>query len=531
MDSLDTIYSFEIYSLAEEICNDNGVNILSSTGNFFNLVVRDRINYEVELVSPFTKKYKSSCTCEYFQQNKYCAHTVAGLIYLKNETESKVKRPATIKPKKLKLSDVLDKVPHEELLKFIKSYGAKDKKLNLALKVHFAKYIDLEDNSAKYKTILESVIKPITSANQKLSQSEWAGIKSICKDLLDQTEDLLVLNGAYEALDIIQTVITKLSYIQTAYHKNSSDLTDLLIAFHQTLANLYTSNIASKLKQKYRAVLLTLLDTSYYQITTPLNNAGELLYKHKLAEKTFLSEILRNKIKSSKNENELYLMYSLWIRIMGKNFDFDNIPSAHFVLLEKIADDLILHKENSLALQLLYNFHNAKVRNPLTLKIAKILLEYNQVDKLKELAGLLIETKDLRIIDYIQNNHKDIKESFNDELFSSSNFEVLMNSIAYPYFLNKIGKTDTLLEYLTNNKNFELLKNFDSDINKVRPVPLAILYTNMTDEYLSNHIGENSTTFIDQLLIHLEKINAKDSVKHIRHMIKENYGHRSGFQD
>ena len=108
---------------------------------------------------------------------------------------------------------------------------------------------------------------------------------------------------------------------------------------------------------------------------------------------------------------------------------------------------------------------------------------------------------------------------------------MLTKSITFPYFLHKIGKTDDLLEYLTATKNFELLKNFDTDINRVRPLPLALLYTNMVDEYLKNHIGENSVLFINQLVQHLEKIKAKDAVKHIKHLIKESYGHRSGFQE
>ena len=533
MDSLDTIYSFDVYSYAEEICDNNGVNLISEIDHFFNFQIFDKINYEVELVKPFTKKFKSSCSCEFHSKNKFCCHTVAGLIYL-NKKASHLKSSEVIitpKPKKLRLSDLLDNVPHGELLKFIKSYGSKDKKLNLALKVHFAKYVDLHDNSEKYKTILESVIKPITTANQKLSQSEWSSIKSICKDLLDQSEDLIVLNGAFEALDIIQTVISKLAYIQTAYQKNTADLTDLLNSFHQSLANLYTIDISGKLKEKYKDAVTTLLNTSYYQISTPINNAGEILFKNKLIDISILSEVLKTRIKHSKNEIELYLMYSLLLRIAGDKFDYTTIPSAHFVLLERIADDLLAHKEKNIALRLLYNFHNAKVRNPLTLKLARILLEYNNLEKLKELAGLFIETKDLRIIDYIQSNHKDIASTFIAEIFSSAKFELLTKSITYPYFLHKIGKTDDLLEHLTSARSFELIKNFDVDINRVRPVPLALLYTNMVDEYLKNHIGENSKVLIDQLLDHLEKIKAKDAVKHIKHLIKESYSHRSGFQE
>ncbi len=533
MDSLDTIYSFDVYSYAENICDNKGVNVLSESDQFLNLQIADEIIYEVELVRPFTKKFKSSCTCEFHSKNKFCVHTVAGLIHLKRRAEDHNTSEviSSPKPKKLRLSDVLDNVPHSALLKFIKSYSSKDKKLNIALKVHFAKYVDLQDNSEKYKTILESVIKPITTANQKLSQSEWSSIKSICKDLLDQTEDLIVLNGAFEALEIIQTVISKLSYIQTAYQKNTADLTELLNLFHQSLANLYTSDISGKLKQQYKEAVTSLLNTSYYQITTPIYHAAEILFKNKLIDLSVLSEILKIKIKQRKNENELYLVYSLLIRISGDKFDYTTIPSAHFVLLERIADDLLLHKEKNVALKLLYHFHNSKVRNPLTLKLARILLDYNSTEKLNELANLFIETKDLRIIDYIQHIHKDISSTFIKEVFSSSKFELLTKSITFPYFLHKIGKTDDLLEYLTAAKNFELLKNFDTDINRVRPLPLALLYTNMVDEYLKNHIGENSVLFINQLVQHLEKIKAKDAVKHIKYLIKESYGHRSGFQE
>jgi hypothetical protein len=528
VDSLDIIYPPEVYEAAESIlATGNGIlEVNSIDKGVYQIFVNDDDIYEVEVSKPFTKKMMTTCVCDFHKANGYCKHTVAALIHLRQETKNT--KPSNTKPVKLKLADLLDEVPHDELVKFIKYFAGKDRKLNIALKVHFAKYADLENNAEKYKAILDSVIKPVTVKNQKLSQSDWSTFKAICSDLLDQTEDLIVIKGAEEAVDILNAVIGKLAYIQNAFGKNTLELLAILKSYHIVLSSLITDKTSLDLLDKIKEVLLKLIDTSYYSCSIPEYNAAELLWKHKFISDDELKEIIKTRLKGNQNEHEIFLLHSLNIRIQKNEIDFSTIPSAHIVYLEKIVDDLILNKELDLALKLLYFFHNNKGRNPLTLKLAKILIDHNDAAKLSELAELFISTKDLRIIDYITQYHKDFINSVTKEIEQSQNYLEFQKSIAFPYYLAKIYDYDRLLEHLTYVKSFELLKNFDKEINNIRPVPLALLYTNMVDDYLKSHLGEASNIFVDQLLLHLSQIKAPQAIKHIRHLINDNYKHRFG---
>jgi hypothetical protein len=530
VDSLDIKYPPEIYALADEMYIKGGIleiNLIDK--DLYQFFILDDEMLEVEISKPFTKKFSSTCSCIVHSNNGYCQHTIAALLYLKNQNDkSQIRKPKSVK---LKLSELLSEVPHDELVKFIRSYAGKDRKLNIALKVHFAKYADLENNAEKYKAILDSVIKPVTAKNQKLPQSEWITFKRICADLLDQTEDLVVMNGADEAVDIIHAVINKLAYIQNAFGKNTLELLNIQKSYHIVLHDLITDLTSINLIEKIKEVLIKLLETSYYSCSIPQYHAGELIYKHKFLPDQALTDILLQRIKTSTNDTEIFLLHSLKFRINKSNPDFSSIPPNQMIYLEKIVDDLILNKEINLSLQLLYFYHNTKARNPLTLKLSKILIDHGDTSNLHELTELFLSTKDLRIIDYINSYHKELMDNFIKFIQNSPNYSQFTESLSFPYFIAKTKQYDNLLEYLNVNKSFELLKLFDKEINEIRPVPLALLYTSMVDSYLKEHLGEASNMFIEHLIQHLTQIKAKQAIKHIKHLINDHYSHRFGLLD
>jgi hypothetical protein len=89
---------------------------------------------------------------------------------------------------------------------------------------------------------------------------------------------------------------------------------------------------------------------------------------------------------------------------------------------------------------------------------------------------------------------------------------------------------DDLLGYISKKNDLSLIKNFDKDLQKFRPVPLAILYTGLVDDYLKEHLGESSNQYISTLFNHLYDIKAKESIDQIKKLIKTEYGHRQGLE-
>ena len=128
--------------------------------SLWTIVVHDGIFYEVELFSPFSQRRKSSCECDTYKRIKSCKHIAAALFALRTQLREEAERKAdrlrnkTTTGKKLNINTLLQELDRQDLLHFIKAYARKDKNFNIALKAHFARRVDLEDNHAKYLSLI-----------------------------------------------------------------------------------------------------------------------------------------------------------------------------------------------------------------------------------------------------------------------------------------------------------------------------------------------------------------------------------------
>ncbi|MBK8081768.1 MAG: hypothetical protein IPK25_16725 [Saprospiraceae bacterium] len=180
------------------------IDVLNPEKNLFVFSLFDERDYEVEIFKPFTKLQRSTCSCLFHTQHKICKHVLAGLMFLRNQKskeESEKKTPAVSKTKTLNISNILSNVSREELIQFVKNYAKSDPKFSLQLKVFFARKVDLPDNKKKYKSILDSVIKP-HSGKSNPSVAEIRAFLTINKELTGQTEDCIALEQYEEATDI-----------------------------------------------------------------------------------------------------------------------------------------------------------------------------------------------------------------------------------------------------------------------------------------------------------------------------------------
>ncbi len=87
---IELIYDDELVRLAEELNEKEAVCDLDHIGsNLYIAKVKDGLNYEIEIQSPFAKKQKLSCECSFFKQNNICKHTIAGLLMLREQFKNK----------------------------------------------------------------------------------------------------------------------------------------------------------------------------------------------------------------------------------------------------------------------------------------------------------------------------------------------------------------------------------------------------------------------------------------------------------
>ncbi len=169
--------------------------------HLFVFVIHDNEDWEVEIMKPFTKIQKSTCSCLFYKKNNICRHILAALFYIRNIRSSKIKpkaEPKNTKVQTLNIPSLLQHVEREELIRFVKQYARDNAAFALQLKIHFARKVDMSDNKDKYKVILDSIIKPYTGKTRPTLHVIKAFL-SVSEEFLGQLQDCLALQSYQES--------------------------------------------------------------------------------------------------------------------------------------------------------------------------------------------------------------------------------------------------------------------------------------------------------------------------------------------
>ena len=527
LDSLDLLFSPEMYEMGEKLFQDKAVLEINKVDNdVYSIYIKDSGLYELEIQKPFKKNQNVTCDCSFFKENKSCKHVVAGLLALKTLIQD-VSAPSQKdkKPRSLSINNILNIVTPEELFVFVKAYAQKDKKFLSAIKINFARKVELENNEDKYKLLLDGFVRPITGVNGGLTKTELKNYFIVVEDLLAQAEDALVLKQYVEVFYIIKAAIVKSSYVLRNYKAMSTE--ELFVVsqrFHTVLGHLLESEISPDLRESLYQFLMEMLDLSYYEIIYKSSDALSLAIKYKQIEKHDALAIIKSKIDASKNDSEIAILYAIAINTNGAPVD---VARKHMQYLDKIIDQLQDNGATNLAIALLETNRTTQKDQVLARKYAQLLLKVSGEKALPSIAQLYLSSRDLKILDAIDHYNPNLKEQFGQLITGSETYEEFKKSINYPYYLFKMAYWDDLLTYLNQHPTFELLKSFDKQLYTIRPNLVTLLYENLLHEYLESHVGEVSNSFVNGIYSHLYSIGAPKIVNKMREMVETHFSHRT----
>ena len=232
----------------------------------WSVMVKDNGILEVEIQNPNTKKQKSTCECKGFAEENSCEHIATALLYLRKKESEKVqkRKEKALQKQSFNLRTILDNVPSDDINKFIRSYAQTDRMFNILLKASFARKIDLEDNSQKYRSILSSLIKPISTENNASTTTDIRIALKVIDEFNSQLEDALSLNQLDEAFLIIESCLPRLHYLFSNYNKRTEKVHDLIATFHSHVDELYNNLLAPALLNKLDELIVDLFEKSYY---------------------------------------------------------------------------------------------------------------------------------------------------------------------------------------------------------------------------------------------------------------------------
>ncbi|NNE25841.1 MAG: hypothetical protein HKN09_03275, partial [Saprospiraceae bacterium] len=92
---------------------------------------------------------------------------------------------------RLKLREFIDDLSNEELKSFILNYARSNAMFEMSMKAHFISRINIDNDGSKYKRLLDELVKPKTSSNNKVGATQVRTIALIIKDFVDQMLDAL----------------------------------------------------------------------------------------------------------------------------------------------------------------------------------------------------------------------------------------------------------------------------------------------------------------------------------------------------
>ena len=529
----------QILNRGSEIFQDGRVLELTETEkNLYTAVVRDGKDYEVEVYKPFTKTQKFSCECLFFKANGICKHQAALLFavrsHIQDILDSKEEKKKVVKTEKrayhsLTIGNILNQINQEDLTDFVRNYSKTDKKFALAFKIHFARKIDLQDNEAKYKGVLDALIKPVTGLEDRVKASDVRAFVHAVEELVAQAGDTTALGQYAESFHILKNCINKVSYSKTHYNYFHTELAQLSNRLHEELAILMQQTLSIELKENIEKYISELSETSYYRYEDINHNIVRICIDLGFLDHTAILEILYRQVeKTYRTDTELCVIYAFIYHLTGKKQVLE-LPQKHYNLYETIINQLIsagwLENASRLAESMIKKF--PKSFNYRFTYIALLL-------KLKQDKGLskvfiesYLATSDLRFIDLAK------------DVLDKSQFDALCEEIKF--MLKKKKNSDQsqlsfyaraelytdLIELLEQLSDFRYLMNYDKLLYEKYSERLAQLYEHMVEDFLTTHVGAVSNTFIDEVISHFQKQKMPKLINKIVLLIEMKFPHRS----
>lgn len=534
---IELIYDDELVRLAEELNEKEAVCDLDHIGsNLYIAKVKDGLNYEIEIQSPFAKKQKLSCECSFFKQNNICKHTIAGLLMLREQFKNKKEEKEIIlteksknKLKSLNINQILDEITHEDLIGFVKNYAQKDKKFSTQLKVNFARKIDLSDNSDKYKNILNTIVRPHTGESTRASSTDIKAIIHVLEDFADQINDCIALKQYREAFHIFSGAFSKLEYVRHYYTFHAEQLEHLGKTYHTIIAYFLGEKLPPELRIELNKFLLDMAARSYYHFHDLTNNIISLVMnEYKGAEKSKLIAFITHHL-NERQQKEKIILLALYIRISGKySKDEADFLKPYAVHLIEIADLLLSGNSEHLALKLLESIYQPKkYAKEVVNRLVFLYVRYKNVRKLIQTSKLAyINSGDIKYMEVLK---REIPEEEYTDLLLNLEFE-LTSVKADPNLLIRIYRKEEnwpgLLSYLSKLANIEILRQHDVFLYRFERHGLIDLYIILISKYLDEHVGDIAFQYLETIKNHFVHQQMDLLTQQIQQLLREKYTHR-----
>lgn len=532
----DTVYQ------GEQLYDSGAVHEINKPEkSLWTIMVHDGIFYEVELFSPFAQRRKSSCECDTYKKTKACKHITAALFALRTQLREEAERKAdrlknkTTIGKKLNINTLLQELDKQDLLHFIKAYARKDKNFNIALKAHFARRVDLEDNHAKYKGIFDSIIKPITSLTNRAKAADLKSFISVSKELTAQLEDALSVSDYRDAYFIIDAGISKAEYVRYHYDNYSDETLAISQRFHELLVLLHQRVHADELKKNLLELIIDLPQRSYYRHDRLEDHLYYLLIVKQYKDKDLmlrlkdicLNTLLKKQLEDHDTVTILSILHMLDYHLT-KLKDINWFVTDYAKLSMNVVDRLVYANQAEVSVKLMKKMksHFPKSRE-LKRKLLQVHLTLDQLDELtKLLPKYVVQSDDTKLLFKLK--EKISSDQWTDvilELIEHYRIQPTKKSILASLYFNE-EDYESLIDLMLSGVELDIVMSYDHKLYKTYHEDLTQIYQKVLSDIIDSYLGDRAQVAVRKAMHHMDQLNARKLRKNVMSYLEKEYKHR-----
>lgn len=533
MNYLEKTIAEDHYLKGEKLLEEEAVlEVLQLEKSLWSVMIRDNGVLEVEIQKPGTKKQKSTCECKTFAKENSCPHIAAALLHLRNLEDER----AAIKKKKEKdrlrkhfnVRTIMDTIDIEELKNYVKSYAQKDKTFGTMFKATFAKSIELADNSIKYESLLNSLIKPMSTERLKSSSADLRNALKVIDEFHAQLEDHISISNYEEAFTILETTLPKIHYIYSKYGLQNEKVVTYLAKFHDQINNFYVAELAPDFLSRVDHFVVDLYDKSYFNHLEKIDTPYIILdQNHRIKACEKIAQILSNRnqldaVSQGKVGNALMLLTT---KNRDKGItDDEQLEAIKYLITQKYTTEAIVLLEAEIA----NNHENNKRRNrKLELALIEAYDLINDDAKYNQLAiDIYSKYGDIKYYNLLKSKTPEAQWSSIQVRILSAMEQYESTSSLRASFYHIEGLTDRLLDLLQSENDLRHIMKYDVLLYREHFVRLEEIYKGAITNYLDSHVGQIANRFIEEVLHHLSISKAYKLEKSIKSHIQQNYSHR-----
>jgi uncharacterized Zn finger protein len=340
-------------------------------GEWFAEVVGTEL-YEVEIHLSQNRINYYECSCPY-DHGPVCKHVAAVLYALQeNKASSKKESNTAKKPgrtakepsKKNMIQEILNKVSHQDLKKFLLEYALRKNEFGSMLLARFPNHTGVEGKE-KYALIISSAIKSGTGRNGFIEYHQVKQIIKPIKELLQQAQDYFGKKYYAEAVAVCQAIIEELTRATEQMADESGQASNAIETAFDLLEQIAEESIPVPLRDSLFAYALKM--------------APEPLF-YNIGLDVYWFELLDKLAKDAEKESQVIALVEDLLQkhaqkdksLSKKNKSFRIIMSSFF------ADDL---EEKKLAIYLVRFLTNRGKAD----EVAAVIQKYKHISEFREL--------------------------------------------------------------------------------------------------------------------------------------------------